>query len=59
VAAFTMAARLFGEGKLPGVPPVDEAELSPLPPLWSSFPHPHGQYVINEAAGLYADCGLK
>jgi hypothetical protein len=43
VAAFTMAARLFGEGKLPGVPPVDEAELSPLPPLWSSFPHPHGQ----------------
>lgn len=43
MAAFTMAARLFGEGKLPGVPPVDEAELSPLPPLWSSFPHPHGQ----------------
>lgn len=37
-----MAAKLLGDGKLPGVPPVDEAELS-APPLWSSFPQPHGQ----------------
>ena len=45
VAALTMADRLFGDGKLPEerVPPVDEAELSPLPPLWSSLPHPQGQ----------------
>jgi hypothetical protein len=56
VAAFTIAARLLGDGKLPGVPPDEEAELSP-PPLWSSLPHPHGQYVIKEPAGLNADCG--
>ena len=42
-AALTMAAKLLGDGKLPGVPPVDEAELSFPPPLWSSFPQPHGQ----------------
>ena len=57
-AAFTIVARLLGEGKLPGVPPVDDAELSP-PPLWSSLPQPQGQYVIKEAAGLNADCGLR
>ena len=36
-AAFIMVAGLFGEGKLPGAPPVDGAEISP-PPLWSSLP---------------------
>jgi hypothetical protein len=38
------------------------SELQPellFSPLWSSLPHPHGQTVISEPAGLKPLCALK